>query len=337
VTDRILLGHGSGGRLMHALIRDLFVRHFGQRELLDAAKVDSPCGKLAFTTDSYVVSPIFFPGGDIGGLSVNGTVNDLSMVGAEPHYLTVGMVIEEGFAMSDLRKITESMAEAALKAGVRLVAGDTKVVERGKGDGIFINTAGVGSIPDGVDLSPAKITPGDAIIVSGPIGEHGMAVMAERNGLSFVPPLLSDTRPLSGLVRDMLRASDGIRVMRDPTRGGLATTLKEFASDCGHLIRIREMDVPVSPSVRGACALLGLDPLYVASEGVLVAVAGGDVAEYLLRLMRGHEFGRQAAVIGSVEGAGSCGPLSGAVVLETEAGGERLLDMLSGEQLPRIC
>ena len=286
--DRVLLGHGSGGKLMHSLIDRYFASSFGLGELLDSATVLAGGSKLAFTTDSYVVSPVFFPGGDIGGLSVYGTVNDLSMAGATPLFLTAGFIIEEGFPMKDLEKVAASLAKAAGHAGVRVVSGDTKVVERGKGDGIFINTAGIGLIPDGIDFSPKKIRPGDAVLVSGEVGSHGIAVMAERNALGFEPPLLSDSRPLNGLVKEMLRAGEGIRVMRDPTRGGLATTLKEFALGSGLCIKMREADIPVSPAVRGACGFLGLDPLYAASEGVLVAVAGADVAEYLLGLMKGH-------------------------------------------------
>lgn len=330
----ILMGHGSGGKLMHALIRDYFLPAFGESELLDSARVEAGGARLAFTTDSYVVSPLFFPGGNIGELAVNGTVNDLSMVGAEPLYLTAGFIIEEGFELEDLRKVIASMSAAAGRAGVRLVSGDTKVVEKGKGDGLFINTAGIGLIAEGVDLSLGRVSPGDAVLVSAAVGSHGIAVMAGRNGLFFEPPLISDCRPLNGLVKRMLgRAGGGIKIMRDPTRGGLATTLKELAEGAGVCIRINEDAVPVSGAVRGACELLGLDPLYAACEGVLVAIAKPDMAEYLLEIIRAENAsGNRSALIGRVEESPK-----GMVLLETSMGGERILDMLTGEQLPRIC
>ncbi len=331
--DRILLGHGSGGSMMHDLISAHFAPAFGMEGLLsDAAVLDAKSGgKLAMCTDSYVVSPLFFPGGNIGELAVNGTVNDLSMVGAEPLYLTAGFIIEEGFAFDDLRRIVESMAAAASRAGVRIVAGDTKVVERGKGDGMFINTSGVGIVPEGVSLSPASVRPGDRIIVSGPVGTHGMAVMAGRNGLSFDPPVLSDTAPLNSLARDILY-DPGIRLMRDPTRGGLATTLNEFARETNMCMGISEELVPVVPGVRGGCELLGLDPLYVANEGVLVAVVSPDMAEYVIGIIRKHPSGRAAALIGEVKAEPAR-----TVLLYTAIGGSRMLQMLQGEQLPRIC
>ncbi len=328
--DRILLGHGSGGTMMHELIREHFAPAFDMKgHLADAAVLP---GRLAMCTDSYVVSPIFFPGGNIGELAVNGTVNDLSMVGAEPLYLTAGFIIEEGFAFSDLRSIVASMAGAAEAAGVRVVSGDTKVVDRGKGDGIFINTAGVGVIPEGIELSPENVRPGDRIIISGGVGNHGISVMAERNGLSFDPPVLSDSAPLNGLVREMLAGADGIRLMRDPTRGGLATTLKEFALETGLCMSIEEEKIHVAAGVRGACDLLGLDPLYVANEGVLVALVRPDVAEYLLGVIMKQPAGERASMIGTVEEEPA-----GKVILRTSIGGSRLLEMLPGEQLPRIC
>jgi hydrogenase expression/formation protein HypE len=333
-VDRILLGHGSGGTLMHELIASHFAPAFGMEGLLsDAAVLEAKAaGRLAVCTDSYVVSPLFFPGGNIGELAVNGTVNDLSMVGAEPLYLTAGFIIEEGFAFEDLERIVGAMAEAASEAGVRIVAGDTKVVERGKGDGVFINTAGVGAVPEGVELGPSRVRAGDRIILSGPVGSHGMAVMAERNGLSFDPPVLSDTAPLNAMARDILGRPDGVCLMRDPTRGGLATTLSEFARETGLCMSISEELVTVAPGVRGACELLGLDPLYVANEGVLVAVVRGDMPEYYIEAMRGHPAGRAAAIVGEVE----TGP-AGSVLLRTVIGGTRVLQMLQGEQLPRIC
>lgn len=335
--DRVLLGHGSGGVLMHSLVEG-FSGAFRIPELLDSALVEAGGARLAFTTDSFVVSPLFFPGGDIGELSVYGTVNDLSMAGATPLYLSAGFIIEEGFSMDVLEKIVRSMSKAAKRAGVQVVTGDTKVVEKGKGDGIFINTAGLGVrlLPPEMDFfSPLKIRPGDVVIVNGEVGSHGITVIAERNGLKFDPPLKSDLRPLNGLVGAMMPAAGGIRVLRDPTRGGLATTLKEFAVASGLRIKIKESEIPHLPAVRGACELLGLDPLYAASEGALVAVVRPDVANYVLGLMRAHEHGVNSRIIGMVEepGAGR----RGQVALETEAGGERLIDMLQGQQLPRIC
>lgn len=332
--DRILLGHGSGGTLMHELISSHFAPAFGMEGMLaDAAVLEAKGGgRLAMCTDSYVVSPIFFPGGNIGELAVNGTVNDLSMVGAEPLYLTAGFIIEEGFAFEDLERVVGAMAGAASKAGVRVVAGDTKVVERGKGDGIFINTAGVGVVRGGVELAPSRVRPGDKIIVSGPVGTHGMAVMAERNGLSFDPPVLSDTSPLNAMVRDILVKPEGACLMRDPTRGGLATTLNEFARETGLCMAISEELVPVAPGVKGACELLGLDPLYVANEGVLVALVRGDMSEYYTDAIRKHPSGKAASIVGEVE----AGP-AGSVLLRTGIGGTRILQMLQGEQLPRIC
>ncbi len=317
---------------MHALIREHFGPAFGVSGSGDAAVIRVPSGRIAYTTDSYVVSPLFFPGGNIGDLAVCGTVNDLAVSGAAPHSLTAGFIIEEGFPVADLKIIIGSMAKSAQQAGVRIVAGDTKVVNRGKADGVFINTSGVGIIPEGVDISPARIAPGDAVILSGEIGNHGISILAERNALTFEPPVASDTRPLNGLVAAMLRASPDIKFMRDPTRGGLATTLKEAALESGVCIRIREGATPIPPQVRGACGLLGLDPLYVANEGILVAVVAKDTAERVLGAMREHPYGRSAAVIGSVEVSPG-----GMVLLDTVIGGSRIIDMLPGEILPRIC
>jgi len=330
--DKILLGHGSGGKLMHALINDHFSPAFGVSGSGDSAVVEVPGTRLAYTTDSYVVSPLFFPGGNIGDLAVCGTVNDLAVAGAVPLYLTAGFIIEEGFPLADLRTIIASMAESAARARIRIVAGDTKVVNRGKADGVFINTSGVGVLNNGVDISPKNIRPGDAVIISGEIGNHGVAVLAERNRLTFDPPVVSDTRPLNGLVQALLGATVGVRFMRDPTRGGLATTLKEAALESGLCIRIRESEVPVPPPVRGACGLLGLDPLYVANEGILIAVVDGSTAHQALSVMHGHPYGTQARIIGTVEAAPA-----GMVLLETGIGGSRIIDMLQGEQLPRIC
>jgi len=319
--------------MMHRLVRDLIAPAFGMTTLADAALFDfPPKGRTAVTTDSYVVSPIFFPGGDIGELAVCGTVNDLAMMGARPLCLTAGFILEEGLPLEDLKRVVSSMAETARRAGVSIVAGDTKVVDRGKCDAIFINTAGVGVVPEGLDLSPERILAGDAVIVSGPCGSHGIAIMAERNGLSFDPPLVSDTAPLNGLVQLMLEASDGIRVLRDPTRGCLATTIKEIAVEGSRRIVLDEESVPVLPGVQGACGLLGLDPLYVANEGILLGVVKEAEAESLVQAMRSHPLGGSAAVIGR---AGE--EEDGKVFLSTGAGGTRILDMLAGEQLPRIC
>ena len=331
--ERILLGHGSGGKLMYQLIREHFVPKFGLKTLNDSAVLEGMNkGRVALTTDSYVVSPIFFPGGNIGELAVYGTVNDLSMVGAEPLYLTSGLILEEGFPLGDLKKILASMSDAAEKAGVEIVCGDTKVVNKGKADGIFINTSGVGIIQKGVDISPLMVRPSDKVILSGPIGNHGVSIIGERNGLTFHPPVLSDTAPLNGLVSDMLKRTKKIHAMRDPTRGGLATTLKEIAVDSGLCVFIEEESIPVPPGVRGACELLGLDPLYVANEGILIAIVSPDIAESLVKTMRKHPLGKESRIIGEVKESPS-----GMVLLRTSIGGTRIVDMLSGDQLPRIC
>ncbi len=331
--ERILLGHGSGGKLMYQLIREHFVPKFELKTLNDSAVLEGlNKGRVALTTDSYVVSPIFFPGGNIGELAVYGTVNDLSMVGAKPLYLTSGLILEEGFPLGDLKKILASMSDAAEKAGVEIVCGDTKVVNKGKADGIFINTSGVGIIQKGVDISPLMVRPSDKVILSGPIGNHGVSIIGERNGLTFNPPVLSDTAPLNGLVSDMLKRTKKIHAMRDPTRGGLATTLKEIAVDSGFCVFIEEESIPVPPGVRGACELLGLDPLYVANEGILIAIVSPDIAESLVKTMRKHPLGKESRIIGEVKESPS-----GMVLLRTSIGGTRIVDMLSGDQLPRIC
>ena len=332
MTDKILLGHGSGGKLLHELIPQHFSPAFGIEGAGDSAVVKLPSCRLAYTTDSYVVTPLFFPGGNIGDLAVNGTVNDLAVSGAKPLFLTAGFVIEEGFPLADLKKIVASMSAAASRAGVKIVAGDTKVVNKGKADGIFINTSGIGVLTDGRDISASKIKKGDRIIISGEIGSHGVAVISERNGLTFEPLITSDTRPLNGLVRAMYDVSTEIHFMRDPTRGGLATTLKEAALESGLCLRVREQTLPVPPGVKGACSLLGLDPLFVANEGILIAVVDAHAADGIVNAMRKHEHGQHAAIIG--EAAESP---AGMVLLETAIGGSRIMDMLQGEQLPRIC
>jgi len=337
--EKILLGHGSGGKLMHRLIAETIAPAFGISELGDSAVLDGAeltGGRIAFTTDSYVVSPIFFPGGDIGDLAVNGTVNDLSMVGGTPLWLTAGFIVEEGFPAESLARVLASMKVAAEKAGVRIVAGDTKVVDRGKGDGIFINTAGVGIIPQGILLGARQVRVGDRILISGQIGNHGVAVMAERNGLTFDPPLISDCAALNGIVADLLAAApESVRIMRDPTRGGLATTLKEIALETGFCLSLAEDSIPVPDAVRGACDLLGLDPLYVANEGIFIAFVAEEAAEKALGALRAHPLGRHAAIIGEVKAPDDRS--KGMVLLRTVIGGTRIVDMLAGEQLPRIC
>ena len=299
----------------------------------DSAVIPMPEGtRVALTTDSYVVNPIFFPGGNIGDLSVNGTVNDLSMSGATPLYITTGFIIEEGFSLSDLGLVIASMKKAADEAGVKIVAGDTKVVDRGKADGIFINTAGFGILPEGVNVSPRNIRPKDVIIVSGTIGDHGMAVMSKREGLGFESEIFSDSAPLNTLVRDMLSVCPEMRAFRDPTRGGLASTLIEFAEESGICILINEKALPVTSAVRGACELLGLDPLYVANEGKLAAAVPPDKADIVLDAMRKNPYGKGAVIIGEVTASPK-----GKVLMRTHIGGTRIIDMLAGEQLPRIC
>jgi hydrogenase expression/formation protein HypE len=332
---QIVLGHGSGGRLTQQLVETIVMPAF-RNELLDAqhdgAVFSAGGARLAFSTDSYVVHPIFFPGGNIGDLAVNGTVNDLAMCGAKPRYLSVSFIIEEGLAIDELWKIVCSMKDAADRAGVSLVTGDTKVVDRGKCDCIFINTSGIGIVPDGIHIDPANARPGDAIILSGPIASHGMAIMSVREGLEFDTPIESDTAPLNGLVESMLRASHGIRILRDPTRGGVASALNEIAQKSKSGIVIDEAAIPVRSDVQGACEILGLDPLYVANEGKLIAFVSPNDTEAVLDAMRKHPLGKEAVVIGEVSG-----DHSRVVVMKTRIGGSRVVDMLSGEQLPRIC
>jgi hydrogenase expression/formation protein HypE len=332
---RVEMGHGSGGRAMAQLIEDLFVQAFDNewlRPMNDQACLPMPQGRMVVTTDSHVVSPLFFPGGDIGSLAVHGTVNDLAMCGAAPLYLCAGYILEEGFALADLRRIVESMGRAAAEAGVSIVAGDTKVVEQGKGDGVFINTSGVGAVPVGVNISGDCARPDDKILVNGTLGDHGVAIMSLRENLSFATSIESDSTALHGLVASMLDKVPDIHCMRDPTRGGLGTTLNELARQSGVGMRIREAAIPLRTEVRGACEILGLDPLYVANEGKLVAICEAGSAEQLLAAMRAHPLGTEAAIIGEV-----CEDPHGFVELETEFGGSRIVDWLSSEQLPRIC
>jgi hydrogenase expression/formation protein HypE len=293
----------------------------------------APPGRLAFTTDGYVVSPLFFPGGDIGSLAVHGTVNDLAMAGARPLHLSASFILEEGFPLADLARIAKSMGEAAVEAGVRIVTGDTKVVERGKADGVFISTAGIGVVPDGLDLSGDKARPGDAILVSGTIGDHGVAIMSSRENLQFETQILSDSAPLNGLVAAMVAAcGQHLRLLRDPTRGGLAATLNEIAHQSGIGVRIEEDDLPVKAEVAAACELLGLDPLNVANEGKLIAIVAPEAAQELLAAMRAHRLGADSAIIGQV-----VEDSNRFVQMRTSFGGGRIVDWLSGEQLPRIC
>jgi hydrogenase expression/formation protein HypE len=391
--DVILLAHGSGGKLSHDLIESLFARHFANPALLqldDAAilsisqSTNFPIPRLAFSTDSYVIHPLFFPGGDIGKLAVCGTVNDVSMSGARPLWLSAGFIIEEGLPLADLERIVASMAATAQRAGVLIVTGDTKVVDRGSADRLFINTAGIGLVPPGVEIAGDRARPGDVVLLSGTVGDHGMTIMTQREGLQFDSPLASDCAPLNGLVADLLAASPphpqplspqgargvsspplgegadqgsvgegesgaqrtilpssqpsphggegAIRCLRDPTRGGLATTLNELAGRSGVGIEIDETAVPIREAVRAACELLGLDPLYVANEGKLVAIVAPEAAQAALAVLRAHEFGREAAIVGRVTGEHP-----GRVVLKTALGARRVVDMLVGEQLPRIC
>ena len=331
----ILLAHGGGGRLSQRLIRNIFLSQFKNEHLdalHDGAVVDINGSKLAFSTDSYVINPIFFPGGDIGMLAVNGTVNDLSMCGATPMYISAGFIIEEGLPMEQLSRIVVSMRDAAERAGVELVTGDTKVVDRGKGDKVFINTSGIGIVPDNVDINPKNARPGDKIILSGDIAVHGIAVISVREGLEFDVNIESDCAPLNGLVSAMFKAGNGIHVLRDPTRGGVATTLNEIAESANAGIVIHENRIPITEEVRGACEILGFDPLYVANEGKLIACVGPADAEKVLDAMRQHPLGQRAAIIGEV-----VADHPGTVMMKSLIGGTRVVDMLSGEQLPRIC
>lgn len=334
-NDLILLGHGSGGKLSHQLLSDLIIPALsgipaaGQN---DAAVVTHNGQRLAFTTDSYVVDPIFFPGGNIGSLAVNGTVNDLAMMGARPLYMSVGLIMEEGFSRKELKEILDSMREAADGAGVAIVTGDTKVVPRGKADRIFINTSGVGVIEHDLVIGGNCAQPGDKVLINGTIGDHGIAVLATREGLDLVSDIQSDCAALNGLVAEILKEGEAVHVLRDPTRGGVATTLKEIALQSQVGVVLNERALPYSSAVKGVCAILGLDPLYVANEGKLLVVVAPHAAEAVLERMRSHPFGRGSAIIGEVTE-----DVRGRVAMDTAAGGTRAVEMLAGEQLPRIC
>lgn len=338
ITDypAVLLAHGGGGRLTQMLIERMFLQAFRNptlETLDDGALLDIDGARLALSTDSYVINPIFFPGGDIGALAVHGTVNDLAMCGAQPMALSVGMILEEGLPMADLWRIVQSMQQAAQAVGVPIVTGDTKVVDRGKGDGIFINTTGVGRIAPGVALSPQRVVPGDVVLVNGAIAVHGIAIMSLREGLEFETTLESDTAPLHELTARVLAAGGAhVHALRDPTRGGLASSLNEIAAQAGVGVRLEEARIPLAEEVRGACEILGLDPLYVANEGKMLAIVAREAAEAVLAAMQTHPLGQEAAIIGEV-----VGEHPGKVFLRSRIGGMRVVDMLSGEQLPRIC
>ncbi len=331
----IIMGHGGGGKLSAELVEYLFLPAFaeaGAVDMGDAALITVGGMRLAYSTDSFVVRPLFFPGGNIGELAVNGTVNDIAMRGAQPLFLSAGFILEEGMSLDRLAAIAGSMGAAARRAGVKLVAGDTKVVDRGHGDGVYINTSGFGIIPEGVDIGPTRAQPEDVIIVSGTIGDHGIAILSVREGLEFGAPIQSDTAPLNGLVADMLDETRNIHVLRDPTRGGVASALNEIARASQVGIVIDERKLPVQDAVRAACELLGMDPIYVANEGKLIAIAPPADADRLLARMRAHPQGRQAAIIGHVTA-----DHPGIVAARTGIGGTRIVDMMVGEQLPRIC
>ena len=337
--DTILLGHGSGGKLSAELIRDIFLPAFQNPVLArldDQAIVNVNGQRLAITTDSFVVKPLFFPGGDIGSLAVHGTVNDLAMGGATPLFLSAAFIIEEGFSMDDLRRVVSSLRQAAAEAGVQVVTGDTKVVEKGKGDGLFINTTGIGLVPEGIELSADRARPGDKVLLSGPIGDHGIAILAQREGLEFETKIQSDSAALHTLVAAMLGVTSNvtldIRCMRDPTRGGVSSTLNEIAERSQVGIELEERSLPIHEEVRGACELLGLDPLYVANEGKLIAIVAPEGADAVLQAMKRHPLGAEAVVIGTVKKENP-----GLVTMRTPLGTTRIVDMLAGDQLPRIC
>ena len=334
MSDKILLAHGSGGKLSHDLVTQRFLPILSNPILstLNDAAVVGFQGKLAFTTDSYVVNPIFFPGGDIGKLAVCGTVNDLAMVGAKPLYLSLSFIIEEGLTHSELDRIVASIQSATAEAGVSVITGDTKVVSHGCADKLFINTAGIGVVPEKICISGDNARVGDKVIVSGTVGDHGIAVLSQREGLKFSTSIQSDCAPLNGLVEEMLRVTPNIRCFRDPTRGGLATTLNEISEQSQVGIRINEDDIPLRREVQAACDMLGLDPLHVANEGKLVAIVAQDDAERLLESMRQHKHGGDAAIIGEVTAE-----RPGRVVMKTSFGATRIIDMLVGDILPRIC
>ncbi|MGE5691833.1 MAG: hydrogenase expression/formation protein HypE [Pseudomonadota bacterium] len=333
--DLVTLAHGAGGKATRTLVEELFAASFANEALAplgDSAVVAPPPGRLAVTTDAYVVKPSFFPGGDIGSLAVSGTVNDLAMAGARPLWLSAGFVLEEGLPLDDLRRVVASMAAVAREAGVAIACGDTKVVERGKADGLYVTTAGIGTIADGVELSPARVRPGDRVICSGTLGDHGMAVLVARGDLELEVELESDAAPVHELVAGLLELGPALRWLRDPTRGGAATALNELAAAGGVCVRLDEQALPIRPQVAAACEILGIDPLYVANEGKLLAVVAPEAADAAVASLRARELGREAAVVGTIADAPE-----GLVVLETALGGTRIVDVLVGDPLPRIC
>ncbi len=335
LAGAVEMAHGAGGRATAELIRTLFHRYFNNEWLAqanDQAAFEVQAGRMVMTTDAHVISPLFFPGGDIGSLSVHGTINDVAMAGARPLYLSAAFVLEEGFPLGDLERIVASMARASRDAGVPIVTGDTKVVEKGKGDGVFITTTGLGVVPAGVHISGDRAAPGDAILVSGTLGDHGVAVLSKRENLTFETEILSDSAPLHGLVADMVAAVPAIHCLRDPTRGGLASTLNEMAQQSSVGMRLAENAIPFKPDVLAACELLGLDPLYIANEGKLIAICAGQDAERLLAAMRNHPLGRDAAIIGE-----AIADAHAFVQMQTKFGGSRMVDWLAGDPLPRIC
>lgn len=334
MEEKILLAHGSGGKLSHDLLKNALVKRLSNPVLdrMDDSAVVTLSGRIAFTTDSYVVSPIFFAGGDIGKLAVCGTVNDLSMAGAIPLYLSLSLILEEGFPLPDLEKIISSVQKTAEEAGVTIVAGDTKVVNRGMADKVFINTSGLGVVPDGVNVSGRGLRPGDKVLLSGSIGDHGIALLSQREGLEFRTSLESDCAPLNGLVKDILEVSRSVHALRDPTRGGLAGTLCEFAQSSRVGIRIEEDKIPIKNAVQAVCELMGFDPLHIANEGKLVAAVAPEDAEKILQTMKRNRYGTDAAIIGDV-----LSDHPGRVVMKTPLGTTRIVEMLMGELLPRIC
>jgi hydrogenase expression/formation protein HypE len=334
-SEHVVLGHGSGGKLSQNLVERVFLPAYGNEflnRLDDQAVVELPGTRVAFTADSFVVKPLFFPGGDIGELAVNGTVNDLAVGGAKPLFLSISLILEEGLPFDVLRRVSESIRRTAARADVKIVTGDTKVVEKGSGDQLFINTSGIGYVPDGVRLSANQARPGDCILLSGPIGDHGIAILSQREGLTFESEIQSDTAPLNGLTSAMMAASHDIRCMRDPTRGGLSSALNEIAARSSVGMELDERSIPVREEVRGACELLGLDPLYVANEGKLIAIVAPYAVDVLLQAMRNHPLGAESRMIGTVTAE-----RPGLVSMRTPLGTSRVVDMLAGDQLPRIC
>jgi hydrogenase expression/formation protein HypE len=334
-NEQIVMGHGSGGKMALDLITKTFLPAFDNPALRagdDGAVVDVPAGRIAVSTDSHVVTPLFFPGGDIGKLSVCGTVNDVAVMGAKPLYMTVGFILEEGLPLETLRRVVESMRQAADEAGVQIVSGDTKVVQRGKADGLYINTTGVGVLPEGRVIGGAQARPGDVVLLSGPMGDHGIAVLAARGELGFETDIQSDCAPLNGLIADLLVACPDVHVLRDPTRGGVATTLNEIARQSGMCITLFEKSLPVRPAVAAVCEILGFDPLYVANEGKVLVILPRENADKALETMRASKYGADAVLIGEVTESPQ-----GRVLMKTAIGSTRVVDMLAGEMLPRIC